>query len=48
MEAVELVRRGKVRVEVSVRRFEELPTIYEELEEGDIAGRVVIKITEDE
>jgi D-arabinose 1-dehydrogenase-like Zn-dependent alcohol dehydrogenase len=47
MEAVELVRKGKVKPKVVVRKFEELPKVYEELERGDVAGRVVLRIGED-
>jgi len=47
MEAVELVRRGKVKPKVFVREFEELPKVYEELERGDIAGRVVLRVGDD-
>ena len=47
MEAVELVRKGKVTPKVFVWEFEELPKVYEELERGDIAGRVVLRIGDD-
>lgn len=47
MEAVELVRKGKVKPKVFVREFEELPKIYEELERGNIAGRVALRIGDD-
>jgi propanol-preferring alcohol dehydrogenase len=47
LEAVELVRRGVVKVKVSVRPFKDLPAVYEELERGDIAGRIVLKVNED-
>jgi D-arabinose 1-dehydrogenase-like Zn-dependent alcohol dehydrogenase len=47
MEAMELVRRGKVKPKVVVREFEELPRVYEELERGDIAGRVALRIGDD-
>jgi propanol-preferring alcohol dehydrogenase len=47
MEAMELVRRGKVKPKVVVREFEELPRIYEELERGDVAGRVVLRVGDD-
>lgn len=48
LEAVEFVRRGVVKPVVTVRRFEELPHVYEELERGKITGRVVLKIAKDE
>lgn len=44
MEAVDLVRRGVVKPVVEVRPFRELPLVYEEMEKGDIAGRVVLQI----
>lgn len=48
LEAVELVRVGKVRPKVVVREFKELPQVYEELEKGEVAGRVVLKIEDAE
>ncbi|KAI0431390.1 alcohol dehydrogenase [Xylaria sp. FL1042] len=48
LEAVDLVRRGVVKPKVSIRPFEDLPKIYEELEKGDVSGRVVLKIAKDE
>ena len=44
MEAVELVRQGKVKPEIEVLGFKELPRVYERLEKGDVQGRVVLKI----
>lgn len=44
MKAVELVRNGSVKPHVEVRRFEELPQVYEMLEKGDILGRVVLQV----
>ena len=44
LEAVELVRTGKVKPHVKVRAFSELPEVYEELERGDIPGRIVLRI----
>ena len=46
-EAVEFVRRGVVKPVVKVREFEELGKIYEELERGEIEGRVVLKVFKD-
>lgn len=46
MEAVDLVRRGVVKPVISVRPFKDLPKVYEEMEKGDIAGRVVLKIAD--
>lgn len=47
LEAVQLVRDGLVKPKVYVRPFRDLPAVYEELESGDIAGRVVLKIGDD-
>jgi alcohol dehydrogenase, propanol-preferring len=47
LEAVELVRRGVVKPKISVRPFRELENVYEELERGDVAGRVVLKVADD-
>lgn len=47
LEAVELVRAGLVKPKIFVRPFKDLPAVYEELEKGDIAGRVVLKVGED-
>ena len=47
MEAVEQVRSGLVKPKIYVRPFRDLPTVYEELENGDIAGRVVLKVGDD-
>ncbi|KAL3490780.1 putative alcohol dehydrogenase [Aspergillus germanicus] len=44
MEAIDLVRRGMVKPEVKVRRFRDLPAVYEEMERGDIAGRIVLEV----
>jgi D-arabinose 1-dehydrogenase-like Zn-dependent alcohol dehydrogenase len=46
MEAVELVRRGMVKPEIRVRPFRDLPQVYEEMEKGDISGRIVLQIAE--
>ena len=43
-----IVRRGVVKPNISVRKFQELPRVYEELEKGEIAGRVVLKVAEDD
>jgi alcohol dehydrogenase, propanol-preferring len=44
LESVELVRTGKVNPHVRVRKFRELPEIYEMLEKGDIPGRIVLEL----
>ena len=44
MEAVDLVRRGVVKPVIQVRPFKDLPLVYEEMEKGDISGRVVLQI----
>lgn len=46
MEAVDLVRRGIVNPVVNVRPFTDLPQVYEEMEKGDITGRIVLQVTE--
>lgn len=48
LEAVDLVRRGIVKPKILVRPFADLPAVYEELEKGDISGRVVLKVAKDE
>lgn len=48
LEAVDLVRRGVVKPKISIRPFEDLPKVYDELEKGEVSGRVVLKITKDE
>ena len=48
LEAVEFVRRGVVKPHIAVRPFEDLPAIYEEMEKGDIPGRIVVRIAKDE
>jgi propanol-preferring alcohol dehydrogenase len=48
MDAVELVRVGKVVPRVEVRAFEELENVYVRMEKGDILGRVVLRIAKDE
>ena len=47
LEAVDQLKNGMVKPKVYVRPFRDLPAVYEELEKGDIAGRVVLKIGED-
>ncbi|KAB2571065.1 hypothetical protein BFW01_g3904 [Lasiodiplodia theobromae] len=47
LEAVDLVRRGVVKPKVSIRSFEDLPAVYEELQKGDIMGRIVLKVAKD-
>ncbi|CAI7657676.1 unnamed protein product [Penicillium glandicola] len=46
MEAVDLIRHGIVNLMVKVRPFKDLPRVYEEMEKGDILGRIVLQITE--
>lgn len=47
MEAVNLVRRGVVKPAIKIRPFRELPQAYEEMEKGDVAGRIVLKVADD-
>ena len=48
LEAVDLVRAGKVKPHVEVRPFKDLPNVYERLEKGDVPGRIVLQIGKDE
>jgi propanol-preferring alcohol dehydrogenase len=47
LEAVELVRSGAVKPKIVVRPFRELQMVYDELERGEVAGRIVLKVGED-
>ena len=47
LEAVDLVKLGFAKPKIYVRPFRDLPAVYEELEKGDIAGRVVLKVGDD-
>jgi D-arabinose 1-dehydrogenase-like Zn-dependent alcohol dehydrogenase len=47
MEAVDLVRRGVVKPVIKIRPFKDLPKVYEDMEKGDISGRVVLQIESD-
>lgn len=44
LEAVELVRVGKVTPRVQVRPFRDLPEVYDMLAKGDIPGRIVLEV----
>ena len=46
MEAVDLVRRGIVKPVIKVRPFKDLAQVYEEMERGDVAGRVVLQVAQ--
>ena len=48
MEAVELVRQGKVKPRIEVKGFRDLEKTYERLERGDVLGRVVLKVGGDD
>ncbi len=48
LEAVDFVRRGVVKPKIHIRPFEDLLAVYEELERGDVEGRIVLKIAKDE
>ena len=48
LDAVDFVRRGAVKPVVHVRDFKDLPKVYEELEKGEVQGRVVLKVATDE
>jgi alcohol dehydrogenase, propanol-preferring len=47
LEAVDLVRRAIVRPKISVRPFRDPPMVYEMLERGEVAGRIVLKVGEE-
>lgn len=47
LEAIKLVQNGSVKPKIEIRKFVELPRVYEELEKGDISGRVVLKIADE-
>ncbi|OJI95883.1 hypothetical protein ASPVEDRAFT_122024 [Aspergillus versicolor CBS 583.65] len=47
MDAVELVRRGVVKPVIKVRPFRDLSKVYEDMEKGDISGRVVLQVAND-
>ena len=44
LQAVDLVRNGKVKPHVKVRPFRDLPEVYEMLEKGDVPGRIVLQL----
>ena len=44
LEAVELVRGGVVQPEIQIWEFRELGEVYEEMERGDVAGRIVLRV----
>lgn len=46
MEAVDQVRLGLVKPVVRVRPFRELAAAYEEMEAGDVMGRIVLKVSD--
>lgn len=53
MEAVEAVRRGDVKVHLhggreKLRTLRDLGQVYGELERGEVLGRVVLKVADDE
>lgn len=48
LEAVEIVRRGDVKVRVKLMEFEELSRVYEMLERGDVLGRIVLRVAADD
>ncbi|EMR68265.1 putative alcohol dehydrogenase protein [Eutypa lata UCREL1] len=48
LEAVDLVRRGIVKPHITVRDFADLPAVYDELEKGDVSGRIVLKVAKDD
>jgi propanol-preferring alcohol dehydrogenase len=47
MEAMEYVRKGVVKPRVEIRKFRELPQVYEQLEKGYVSGRIVLRIADE-
>lgn len=47
LEAVQMVQDGIIKPEIKVRKFADLPKVYEELATGDVSGRIVLKIAEE-
>ncbi|KAL4788316.1 hypothetical protein BJX76DRAFT_173722 [Aspergillus varians] len=47
MEAVDLTRRGMVKPKIKIRPFRDLPHVDEEMERGDISGRIVLQVDTD-
>jgi len=43
----ELVRSGIVQSRISARPFKDLPKVYEEMETGEIAGRIVLRVSDE-
>jgi len=46
-EALEIAAEGKVKCIVQERRLEDLHATFEEMRKGEIAGRIVLKLSED-
>jgi propanol-preferring alcohol dehydrogenase len=46
MEAMEYVRKGIVKPQLEIRKLRELPQVYEQLEKGDVSGRIVLRIAD--
>eukprot|EP01071_Lankesteria_metandrocarpae_P012124 Lankesteria_metandrocarpae@DN5501_c0_g1_i1.p1 len=46
-EALEIAARGKVKCEVEVRKFSEMNTVLDQIRTGGIAGRVVLKVSDE-
>lgn len=47
LEAIDLVRRDVLKPRIAIRPFKDLSGVYEELERGEIYGRIVLKFLED-
>ena len=47
-EAVELTRTGVVKPVIQIRKFEQMPQVFEDLEAAKVQGRIVVKISDDE
>ena len=46
MEAMEYVRKGIAKPQLEIRKLRELPQVYEQLEKGDVSGRIVLWIAD--
>ncbi len=47
MEAVNLVHEGKVKPKIEIRKFADLPSVYHQLEQGDVTGRIVLQVADE-
>ena len=43
-EALDFFKRGKVEAPFQIRKLKDLPTVYKEIEEMKVVGRVVLEV----